>query len=324
MKRKMKAKARAGIRPLLGWMVLLLLIFGLSTLAQYNTGWQDPSQDAGDFSAPFQAYHDGGGAAIAGDGEVHQYWGYSFNIPSGAQINGIEVRLDAWYSHCDVQTGRFYVELSWDGGVSWTSTGYNTGELACPHEATFILGGPSDTWGRTWTTSELSLENFRIRITAEGYNPEGEPFIHLDWAPVRVYYTPLNLSVDGSNLQSLTITQSDLDSWFGDPDRVQQPLGSFDVTITAGVNYRIDACYEVTPSPNPPFAGDPLKIENPQGSGNWDYLPQCPATIQLLGFSGTPGTETNTYPTEVDLSRLGDRKAGEPFHFTIRVRVSEL
>jgi hypothetical protein len=320
MKRKMKAKARAGIRPLLGWMVLLLLIFGLSTLAQYNTGWQDPSQDAGDFSAPFQAYHDGGGAAIAGRNETHQYWGYGFAIPPGIVIEGIEVRLDAW-RESGVPLAALYVELSWDGGISWTSTGYNTGPLATT-ETTYILGGPNDTWGRTWTASELSDANFRVRITTSGLEPG--KVIHLDWVPVRVSYAPvLELTVT-DHLADLTIAQSDLDSWFGDPDRVQQPLGSFDVTITAGVNYRIDACYEVTPSPNPPFAGDPLKIENPQGSGNWDYLPQCPATIQLLGFSGTPRTETNTYPTEVDLSRLGDRKAGEPFHFTIRVRVSEL
>ncbi len=312
-------KARAGIR-LLGLVVLLFLLLVLRALAQYDTGWQDPSQDMGAFEAPFQAYHDGGGAAIAGRDESHQYWGYSFSLPAGMVVEGIEVRLDAW-RESGVPLAALYVELSWDGGISWTSTGYNTGPLATT-ETTYILGGPNDTWGRTWTASELSDANFRVRITTSGLEPG--KVIHLDWVPVKVYYAPaLELTVI-DHLTDSTIAQADLDSWFGDPEQVQQPLGSFDVTITARVNYQVEACYEVTPGPSPPFTDDPLKVENPRDSNNWVYLPQCPATIQLLGFSGTPGTETRTYPVEIDLSRLGDQKGGQPFQFTIRVRASQL
>lgn len=290
----------------------------LPLLAQ--TGWQDPSQNQGDFEAPHQAYHDAGGAAVADYGESHQYWGYGFDIPYGALIEGIEVRLDAWRVPA-ADWAIFYVELSWDGGISWTSTGYNTGYLST-EEVTYVLGGPNDTWGRTWTASELSDPNFRIRITIDAAGPPGVPPGKLDWCPVRIYYTPFSVEVT-DNLTDLAIAQSDLDRWFGDPDQTQQSLGSFDVTIAAGINYQVDACYEVNPLPSPAFLGDPLKIENPQGSGNWDYLPLCPSMIQLLGFSGTPGSETQTYPTELDLLRLGDRKAGESYSFTIRVRASE-
>ena len=55
-------------------------------------------------------------------------------------------------------------------------------------EATFIIGGEADDWGRTWSNTEFSNANFRLRITNVA-NATSRDFF-LDWVPVKVDYTP--------------------------------------------------------------------------------------------------------------------------------------
>ena len=111
----------------------------------------------------------------------HRFSNYGITIPAGAAVAGIEVRLDA---RVDSTAGspRMCVELSWDGGVSWTAP------LATPTLSTSmttrILGGAANTWGRTWTASELSDANFRVRVTNVA-NSTSRDF-SLDWIAVRV------------------------------------------------------------------------------------------------------------------------------------------
>ena len=54
-------------------------------------------------------------------------------------------------------------------------------------EHTGILGGSADTWGRTWSASELSDTNFRVRVLALGGNNRD---FFLGWVPVQVHYGP--------------------------------------------------------------------------------------------------------------------------------------
>jgi hypothetical protein len=62
------------------------------------------------------------------------------------------------------------VELSWDGGTSYT-TRKNTGSIT-GDPLNFTLGSSSDTWGRTWTATELNNTNFRVYLSAvaPGFN----------------------------------------------------------------------------------------------------------------------------------------------------------
>ncbi|HLG16602.1 MAG TPA: hypothetical protein VJH03_19180 [Blastocatellia bacterium] len=46
-------------------------------------------------------------------------------------------------------------------------------------ELTYILGGVADTWGRTWSISELSNANFRVRITDVAGNTARDFFARL-------------------------------------------------------------------------------------------------------------------------------------------------
>ena len=184
------------------------LVLAVSNMAQATfTGWMNPTADSPGpnnwgFNNPTGAYTDGTGPdgwsyAWAMPGtmygkpfNVHEFYGYGFSVPLGDTINGIEVRMDAWRITATT-TGSLAVELSWDSGTSWTTMGYGTGTL--PYgEKTYYEGSTSDTWGHTWTTSELGNNYFRVRLTTScsGSITCSSRTFYLDWVPVKVYYGP--------------------------------------------------------------------------------------------------------------------------------------
>jgi uncharacterized repeat protein (TIGR01451 family) len=141
-----------------------------------DSGWRSPNANAADVSgdgngfeeSPAAAYADGGGYARNwnGAGDGHLYYGFGYDpslIPAGAVVTGIEVRLDGW-ADSPFNDPRYDVQLSWDGGTSWSST-RSTANLAASG-STFYVGNQDDLWGRTWAASELSDANFRVRITS--------------------------------------------------------------------------------------------------------------------------------------------------------------
>jgi len=116
--------------------------------------------------------------------DKHLFTNYDFNLSASA-IYGIEVRLDA---RADSTSGspRICVQLSWDGGATWT-TAKSTATLSTS-EATYILGGVADTWGRTWSSGNLSNANFRVRVINVSSSTSRD--FSLDWVAVRVTYQP--------------------------------------------------------------------------------------------------------------------------------------
>ncbi|HJS20046.1 MAG TPA: PQQ-binding-like beta-propeller repeat protein [Anaerolineales bacterium] len=117
--------------------------------------------------------------------DKHHYYNYNLNLPATAVIQGIQVRLDA---RADTTSGspKICVQLSWDGGITWT-TARSTTTLSTS-EATYILGSPSDTWGRTWNSSHFNNANFRLRVIDVSGNPSLDFF--LDYVAVNVAYQP--------------------------------------------------------------------------------------------------------------------------------------
>jgi hypothetical protein len=115
----------------------------------------------------------------------HIFYNYSLGIPSGATIKGIQVRADG---RVDSTSGspRFCVEISWNGGASWTAV-KSTSTLTTS-EATYLLGGAADTWGRTWASGDFTNGNFRVRITDVASSTSRD--FSLDWLAVQVTYTP--------------------------------------------------------------------------------------------------------------------------------------
>jgi hypothetical protein len=78
------------------------------------------------------------------------------------------------------------VELSWDGGATWTPV--MTTPILSASETTYLLGGPANLWGHPWQASELSNPNFRVRITNVASSTARD--FSLDWIAVKVYYQP--------------------------------------------------------------------------------------------------------------------------------------
>jgi hypothetical protein len=134
---------------------------------------------------PTYALTDGGFAAgnIDGPGDRHRFYNYGVSIPGGCAVVGIEARLD-WWLDSTSGVNSMSVELSWNGGTSWTSAKTDSTETTTEH--TGLLGGSTDTWGRSWTASELSNANFRVRVTSNSDNAFRD--FYLEWVPVRVYY----------------------------------------------------------------------------------------------------------------------------------------
>ncbi len=173
-----------------------------------NTGWLSPTaqaavtSNAGDNngfeSNPTNAFADGGGYAEdvdSGTGssqgctsilrDSHLFYNYGFTIPSGQTINGIEVRLDAWADTASFSP-KTCVQLSWDGGTTWTTAKITTNLTTS--EQTYTLGSTTDAWGHTWSSTDFSNANFRVRITNVASDTLTD--FRLDWVPVRVTYTP--------------------------------------------------------------------------------------------------------------------------------------
>lgn len=117
--------------------------------------------------------------------DKHRFSNYGFAIPGGATIAGIEVRLNA---KVDSTTGapKICVELSWDGGTSWTAA-KSTGTLATA-EGAYSVGGAADTWGRAWGSGDFGDANFRVRLTNVASNTSRD--FSLDRVAVQVRYQP--------------------------------------------------------------------------------------------------------------------------------------
>lgn len=109
---------------------------------------------------------------------------YQFSIPAGATIDGIEITLTCYnsgsgYKIPEIQLVDNYSPVGDDKG----GTGDNVPYLSPPQDITF--GGPTDTWGYSWTHSKINHDGFAVyaRSPATGY-----PF-YIDAVKARVYYT---------------------------------------------------------------------------------------------------------------------------------------
>ena len=117
--------------------------------------------------------------------DKHRYYNYNLNIPATAVIKGIQVRVDA---RVDATSGspKICVQISWDGGATWTTTKSTT--TLSTTEATYTLGSMSDTWGRTWSSTNFNNTTFRIRVIDMASNTSRDFF--LDYVAVNVTYQP--------------------------------------------------------------------------------------------------------------------------------------
>lgn len=120
---------------------------------------------------------------------------YSFTFPvNGSTINGIACQVEGKsggpFCAGKASEGTVTVDLSWDGGSTYTSGLNNT--WSCPTESTQTYGNSSYTWGRTWSTDDLSNESFRVRVTLAA-DPLADQFF-ADHIQCQVWYTEPNIA----------------------------------------------------------------------------------------------------------------------------------
>ena len=169
-----------------------------------NTGFLSPSQNAAQTGGDGNGYEVSAANAYADDGlfavdnnsgtgtstsctnsgkDKHRFSNYNIVLPNGAAVTGIQVQL---HTKADSTSGspKLCVQLSWDGGITWTSA-KSTATLATT-EAAYLLGGPTDTWGHTWTPSQLGNTTFIVRVIDVSSSTSRD--FSLDWVSVQVIY----------------------------------------------------------------------------------------------------------------------------------------
>ena len=182
------ALAGLGARGALAVFTSQATVTGNTFTTASSTGFKSPSATGEDFNqwvSPSNAFSsDNAYASTDRNGRQQDWYNFSFGVPGGATILGIEVSIEG--HDPDWSGNGTDIDLSWDGGISYTTTGKGA-SWPGGSDVTNTFGGWTDTWGRTWSDSELSDANFRLRLTKTGS----------DWAEfgadhiqVKVYYRP--------------------------------------------------------------------------------------------------------------------------------------
>lgn len=114
---------------------------------------------------------------------------YGFDIPSGATIDGIEVRVERKSNSAANGGSRdnslSLVKAGTAVGLNRaTATAYTTTDTVETH------GGPADLWGTTWTPADINNANFGAVFTATKPSAAGGAHsITVDQIQIVVYYT---------------------------------------------------------------------------------------------------------------------------------------
>jgi hypothetical protein len=180
-----------------------------ATVSTGTTGFQpcDPASNAADTGGDGDGYEGSPGSGCLADGtyatdagsgtnttascantgkDRHRFWGYAFGLPATVtSVGGIEVQLEAGLNN-NGGTTLTCVELSWDGGATWTAARQLSFTGAAL--ATYTLGSATDTWGHAWTAAELGTASFRVRLTDATSQPTKT--FRLDGLSVQVHFTP--------------------------------------------------------------------------------------------------------------------------------------
>jgi hypothetical protein len=112
---------------------------------------------------------------------------FGFNLPAGATINGITVSIERYGSGQVIDTSIKLLNGDGAGGESEQdkSTGATWGA-----EGITTFGSPTDSWGESWTASEVNSSNFGVRIQCEGVTGDyAVDQAYIDHVQITVYFT---------------------------------------------------------------------------------------------------------------------------------------
>jgi len=130
---------------------------------------------------------------------------FGFNLPAGATINGITVSIERYGSG---QVADLSIKLlNGDGAGGESAQDKSTGATWAAVEGATTFGSPTDTWGESWTASEVNSLNFGVRIQCEGitgdYNADTA---YIDHVQITVYFSS---NIKAGNLEVKEIRAGD-------------------------------------------------------------------------------------------------------------------
>ncbi len=245
--------------------------------------------------------------------DKQDYFNYGFSVPAGSSITGVEVRLDAYVDKPSNETPAICVQLSSDGGTTWTTT-RQTPTLTTA-SATYLVGNATDLWGRSWASSDFADGNFRIRLIDVAYSAYQN--YHLDWAGVKVYYTgggatstATNTALPPTNTPTVTATSTTGPSL--------TPTNTATVTATSTTGPSLTPTVTRT---NTPLS--PTRTSTPTSTPGGSTATPAPSTLQNIipkpvsvtaaggTFSLAAGASIYVNPGSSELIAIGQYLAGK-------------
>ena len=161
--------------------------------------------NGGDWTSPDNAFTSNNQYAtdtMRGSGHTQAWSNFGLSVPNGATIDGIQVdaEIHSTSTSCNVSA-----DLSWNGS-SWTNANESISGIGTTDESD-SFGGPTDTWNRTWSSSNFSNTSFEVRLSDDGgtncdsRSGSRNHTISLDWLTATVYYhTSTSTFVADTNL----------------------------------------------------------------------------------------------------------------------------
>jgi hypothetical protein len=132
---------------------------------------------------------------------------FGFSIPAGATINGIQANIER--NGFDI-TDLSIKLLNGDGAGGESAQDKSLGASWSNSDTVDSFGGSTDTWGETWSVSDVNSSNFGIRIQCQD-NAGGFPQVggsaNIDHVEITVYYTA---SGPNFEVKAGTVTVSDI------------------------------------------------------------------------------------------------------------------
>ncbi len=150
------------------------------------------------WSNPSRAFlSDNSYTTTAVNGNQQGYSTFGLVVPPTAIVNGIAVEVEA--KSTDSSGCQLGAELSWDNGVTFTST--NLVSSIFGNDSNYTLGGSTNTWGRAWTSDNFADGKFVVRLKNidPGNACTNNSTLSIDRVRARVYYTVNLENGDGDN-----------------------------------------------------------------------------------------------------------------------------
>jgi hypothetical protein len=124
-------------------------------------------------------------------GEISHYLKatkFGFAVPNGATIDGITVEVERYGTDANFFDNAIRIVK---GGVVGATDKSSLVAWASADPNTYVsYGGAADTWGETWTSTDINNANFGVAISAIKTGGANNKRANIDHIRIKVYYTP--------------------------------------------------------------------------------------------------------------------------------------